>query len=69
MEETHVKITPREARDCFQKPESYIEKAENTPATIFKAIVEINNFLDKRPPENTKLNKQRLKISIHNEKC
>ena len=61
MEETHVKITPREARDCFQKPESYIEKAENTPATIFKAIVEINNFLDKRPPENTTLKQATLK--------
>ena len=61
MEDTHVKITPREARDCFKKLESYIVKAENTPDTIFKAIVEINYFLDKRPPENTTLKQATLK--------
>ena len=31
MEETEVKISPREARDCFQKLESYIEMAETAP--------------------------------------
>ena len=48
MEETEVKITTSEARDCFQKLESCIEKAESTPDTVFKAIVKINNFLKKK---------------------
>ena len=59
MEETEVKITTSEARDCFQKLETYIEKAENTPDTVFRAMIEINNFLKKQ--ENTTLKQATIK--------
>ena len=59
MEETEAKITTTEARDCFQKIETYIEKAENTPDTVFKAMNEINNFLKKQ--ENTMLKQPTIK--------
>ena len=59
MEETEVKITTSEARDCFQKLETYIEKAENTPDTVFRAMIEINNFLKKQ--ENTMLKQATIK--------
>ena len=54
MEETEDKITTSEALDCFQKIETYIEKAENTPDIVFKAMIEINNVLKKTGKYNAK---------------
>lgn len=58
MEEKQVKITPSEARDCFQKLESLLRKQRPRLTLFLKQLLKLTTFWGKKLKKIQRLNKQ-----------